>query len=66
MSSESRLYLSVEEQLFLIEWLEIDDPVQAVERFAVLMIKEKADPAQLQDYLKKVMAKVEKMAKAKK
>lgn len=66
MSSDSRVYLSVEEQLFLIEWLEIDDPVQAVERFAVLMVKEKADPTELSDYIKKIMAKVEKMAGEKK
>jgi len=66
MNSDSRVYLSVEEQVFLMEWLEINDPIQAVERFAVLMVKEKVDPTQLQDYLKKVMAKVEKMAKAKK
>ena len=66
MSSDSRIYLSIEEQVFIMEWLEIDDPIQAVERFAVLMVKEKADPGELKDYLKKVMAKVEKMAKEKK
>jgi hypothetical protein len=53
-----RIYLSREEQTFLMEMLEIQDPVEAVDRFAYLIVLEKADPTKLHDYLKKIMRKM--------
>ena len=53
-----RIVLSREEQLFLMEMLETDDPMEAVEKFATIMTEEKADPTQLQKYIKKIMDKV--------
>ena len=53
--SADRIYLSREEQIFLIKMLEIEDPAVAVERFAILMVEERADPSNLSDYLKKIM-----------
>lgn len=51
-----KIYLSKEEQIFLMEMLELKDPVQAAEKFALLMIEEHADPTQLQKYLRKIIA----------
>ncbi len=59
MSDGAKIYLSREEQVFLMEWLEMNDPVLAAERFAELMILEKADPIELQKYLKRVMKRLE-------
>lgn len=53
--SDSRIYLNREEQEFLIEMLEIDDPIDAVEKFAFILVDERADPNKLQDYVKKIM-----------
>jgi len=55
--SSERIYLSPEEQLFLMEMFEISDPVTACEQFALLMVEEKADPIELSAYIKKVMKK---------
>ena len=62
MSSE-KIYLTKEEQIFLIEMLEIKDPGKAAERFAQLMILEKADPADLNEYIRKVMKRVNEKVK---
>lgn len=59
VSDGAKIYLSREEQVFLMEWLEMNDPVLAAERFAELMILEKADPIELQKYLKRVMKRLE-------
>lgn len=56
--SSDKIYLTKEEQIFLMERLEIDDPIEAVERFAYLMTLEKADPQDLQKYLKKIMKRI--------
>lgn len=56
-----RIYLSREEQAFLVEMLEMENPTDAAERFAVLMVDEKADPSKLTQYLKKIMANPEKL-----
>ena len=58
--SSDRIYLSREEQIFLMEMLELRDPSQAAEKFALLMVEERADPTELQKYLKKIMKKMEK------
>jgi hypothetical protein len=55
-----RICLNKEEQVFLMEMLEMNNPVDACEKFAMLMVDEKADPTELQQYLKKIMKKMEK------
>lgn len=53
-----KIYLSIEEQRFLTEMLELKDPQDAAERFAYLMVLEKVDPLKLQEYLKKIMKRI--------
>ena len=53
--SSDKIYLSREEQLYLMEMLELESPIDAVEKFALLMVEEKADPTLLRDYIKKIM-----------
>lgn len=55
--SSDKIYLTREEQLYLMEMLEVNNPVDAAEKFAVMMAKEGADPMELQAYLKKIMKK---------
>lgn len=55
MMSGDRIYLSREEQAYLIRMLEIEDPQVAVEKFAILLVEERADPGSIQDYLRKIM-----------
>lgn len=52
-----RIYLTKEEQMFLTEMLEIKDTEQAVEKYADLMILEKVNPIDLQEYLKRTIKK---------
>ena len=56
--SSDRIYLNKEEQIFLMEMLELEDPVSAAEKFAILMVEERADPTELQKYLKKIMKRM--------
>ena len=56
--SSDRIYLTREEQIFLMEMLELDDPMKAVEKFATIMTSEKADPTELQKFLKKIMKRM--------
>lgn len=56
--SSDRIYLSKEEQIFLTEMLEIEDINDAVEKFAILMVEERADPTQLHKYLKKIIKRM--------
>lgn len=58
--SSDKIYLSREEQLFLMEMFEVKNPTEAAEKFALLMVDERADPLDLTDYLKKIMKKMEK------
>ncbi len=53
--NSGRIYLSREEQIFLMEMLEINDPIDATEKFAEIMVEQGADPVELQKYLKKIM-----------
>lgn len=62
MSSE-KIYLSKEEQIFLMEMLEIKNPVEAAEKYALMMVEEKTDPIQLQKYLRKTIANFHKLNK---
>lgn len=54
MSSDN-IYLNKEEQKFLMDMLELDDPMQAAEKYAFILVDERADPTELQKYLKKTM-----------
>lgn len=56
--NDGKIYLNREEQEFLIEMLEIEDPIDAVEKFAFILVDEKADPNKLQDYVKKIMKNI--------
>lgn len=60
MNSDSKIYLSREEQTFLMDYLELNDPMQAVEKFAELLVAERADPGKLEQYVKKIMKKAQK------
>jgi len=53
--SSDKIYLSKEEQLFLMEMLEIKDPVEAAEELAYIMVEEKTDPTNLQKVIRKAM-----------
>ena len=55
---KDKIFLTKEEQLFLMEMLETEDPVEAAERFALIMVDERADPTDLQKYIKKIMKKM--------
>ena len=52
-----KIFLSPEEQSFLMHMFETSSPIKAAEDFAYLMALEKADPMDLQQYLKIVMKK---------
>ena len=41
-----------------MEMLEINNPQEAAEKFALLLVEERVDPTQLQMYLKKIMSKM--------
>ena len=56
--SRDKIFLSREEQVFLMEMLEVKDPMDAVEIFAILMVDERADPSDLQHYVKQIMKKM--------
>jgi hypothetical protein len=53
--SSDRVYLNKEEQIFLTEMLEIEDLNRAVEVYALMMVDSRADPKDLQLYLKKTI-----------
>lgn len=57
--SSDKIYLSREEQAFLTEMLEIKNTQDAVERFAEMMVEERANPIDLLKYLKKIIKKME-------
>lgn len=59
MDNSSKIYLSREEQIFLMNMLESTDPLDATERFAEIMAEERANPLELQVYLKKIMKAME-------
>ena len=53
-----RIYLTKEEQYFLIEWLEIENVSVAVDKFATILAEERADPGKLQEYIKKIIQRM--------
>ena len=58
MSSDGKIYLSREEQIFIMEMMEVKDPERALEDFAMIMRDEKADPAKIEDYIRKIFKKM--------
>lgn len=56
--SSDRVYLTKEEQEFLTERLDIDDPQDATDKFASLMLIEGADPVKLKEYLVAIMKRL--------
>jgi len=55
-----KIYLSKEEQIFLMDMFEIEDPLLAAEEFASLLVLEKANPLDLKMFLEKIMIRFEK------
>lgn len=58
MSSDGKVHLTREEQIFLMEMLEIDDAERALEEFALLMRSENADLGKIEDYIRKIVKKL--------
>ena len=56
--SNEKIYLSREEQIFLMEMLEMTNPLEAVDKFALMLVEGGADPTKLQQYIKKIMSKM--------
>lgn len=61
--SSDKIYLSQEEQIFLMEMLEVDNPHVAVDKYANLMVLEHAEPQDLQIYIQKTIAAYKKRFK---
>ena len=53
--SADKVYLTAEEQIYLMEMLELNDPTKAAEKFVELLVLERANPQDLKKYLKKIM-----------
>jgi hypothetical protein len=56
--SSEKIYLTKEEQQFLMEMFEVKTATEGAEKFAELMVMERADPLDLTDYLRKIMKKM--------
>jgi hypothetical protein len=57
---DDKIYLTRDEQKFLLNMLELKDINVAVDEFAIMMAQQGADPIDLQSYLKKIMLAWEK------
>lgn len=55
--SSDRIYLSAEEQNFLMHVFEINDPQDALEKFVSILVEERAKPEELKEYLATLMAR---------
>jgi hypothetical protein len=55
--SSDRIYLSAEEQNFLMYFFEIDDPQAALEKFVSFLVEQRAKPEDLKEYLGALMPK---------
>jgi len=53
--SSDRVYLTREEQIYLMEMFETDNVEKAAEKFIEMMISEGANPNDFNKYLKKIM-----------
>ena len=58
MNSNGTIRLSKEQQTFLMEMLEMDDIMDAVEKFAVIMADERVDPSEMPEYLKTIIKRM--------
>lgn len=56
MSSE-RIYLTADEQNFLMEIFEMNDPTTAFEKFVSILVEERAKPEELKEYLATIMTR---------
>jgi hypothetical protein len=56
--SSDKIYLNREQQIFLTEMFEINDPSLAAEKFAIMMVEERANPGDLLEYIKKIMKRM--------
>jgi len=57
MSNDNKIYFSREEQVFLMEMFETQDPSVAAERFATMLVEERANPSDLKKYLSRIIKK---------
>ena len=55
MSDGTKIFLTVEEQVFLMEWLELNDPTKAAEKFAKILTEERASAQDMKKYIQKIM-----------
>jgi len=59
----SDVRLTKKQVLFLIEWLEIEDPQKAADRFIEILSEQKADPIDIALYIDRIIKVVEKKKK---
>lgn len=55
---DGKIHLTKEEQIFLMEFLELEDPTEAAKKFASIMREEMADPTQIEMYIRKILKKL--------
>lgn len=53
--SAAKIYLTTEEQIYLMEMLELNDPRDAAEKFVKILIEERVDPQQMNKFLKAII-----------
>ena len=53
--SDDKIYLNREEQQFLMQMFDLPNPMDAVDAFAEMLVKEGADPGKLENYVKKIL-----------
>lgn len=54
-----KIVLSQEQIEFLMNFLDIKDPMKAVEAFGELMVMEKVDPQMIQFFVKEIIRRLE-------
>lgn len=52
-----RIYLNRQQLEYLVRMTEMADPKDAIERFAVILLEERVDPAKMNQYIDKLMEK---------
>lgn len=53
----NNIFLSRRQLEYVIKMVEISDPNEAVEKFALIMLEEKADPGKMEMYINRLMEK---------
>jgi hypothetical protein len=56
--SSDKIYISREEQIYLMEMLEVDSPMEAIEKFTELMVLEGANTTKIEKYIKTIMNRI--------